>query len=64
MGQTISSPVDMVSYAGELRRAAKQAGAPDAAEKINRSASDLEKAALARIGQAGPGIGKLLDTLA
>jgi hypothetical protein len=64
MGQTISSTADMLSYAGDLRRAAKQASAPDAAEKIKRSASDLEKAALAKIGQAGPGIGKLLDTLA
>jgi hypothetical protein len=63
MGQTISSPVDMVSYAGDLRRAAKQATAPEEAEKIQRSASALEKVALAKIGQAGPGIGKLLDIL-
>lgn len=50
--------------AGELRRAAKQAPAPELAEKIQRSAAELEKTALARIGQAGPGIGALLDTFA
>jgi hypothetical protein len=54
----------MVSMAGELRRAAKQTPAPELAEKIQRSAADLEKTALARIGQAGPGIGALLDTFA
>ena len=64
MGQTITSAVDMVSYAGDLRRAAKQASAPDVAEKIQRSASDLEKSGLAKVGQAGPGIGVLLDTFA
>jgi hypothetical protein len=62
MGQTITSVVDMVSYAGDLRRAAKQAPTPDVAEKIQRSALDLEKTGLAKVGQAGPGIGKLLDT--
>ena len=62
MGQTIPSVVDMVSYAGDLRRAAKQTAAPETAEKIQRSASDLEKTGLAKVGQAGPGIGKLLDT--
>ena len=61
MGQTITSVIDMVSYAGDLRRAAKQAPTPDVAQKIQRSASDLEKTALNRVGQ--PGIGKLLDTL-
>ena len=64
MGQAINSVVDMVSYAGDLRRAAKQASTPEAAEKIQRSASDLEKTALAKVGQAGPGIGTLLDTFA
>jgi hypothetical protein len=63
MGQTITSVVDMVSYAGDLRRAAKQAPSQDTAEKIQRSASDLEKTALKKIGQAGFGIGRLLDTL-
>ena len=64
MGQTISSAVDMVSYAGDLRRAAKQAPTPEAAEKIQRSASQLEQTGLAKVGQAGPGIGNLLDTFA
>jgi hypothetical protein len=62
MGQTITSVVDMVSTAGELRRAAKLAPLPELAEKIQRSANELEKVALARVGHAGPGIGKLLDT--
>ena len=62
MGQTISSVVDMVSYAGDLRRAAKQAQSPELADKIQRSATELEKTGLAKVGQAGPGIGRLLDT--
>jgi hypothetical protein len=62
MGQTITSVTDMVSYAGDLRRAAKQATTPEEAEKIQRSANTLEKTALATVGQAGPGIGTLLDT--
>lgn len=64
MGQTISSTTDMLSYAGDLRRAAKQASAPEVSEKIQRSAAELEKTALIRVGQAGPGIGALLDTFA
>jgi hypothetical protein len=64
MGQAISSATDMVSYAGDLRRAAKQATAPDISEKIQRSAAVLEKTALTKIGKAGPGIGALLDTFA
>jgi hypothetical protein len=64
MGQTITSVTDMVSYAGDLRRAAKQAPAPEVAEKIQRSASELEKTAFNRLGLTGPGIGKLLDTIA
>ena len=63
MGQAINSVADMVSYAGDLRRAAKQAPTPEAADKIQRSASDLEKTALTKVGLAGTGIGKLLDTL-
>lgn len=63
MGQTISSATDMISYAGDLRRAAKQA-APEEAQKIQRSAVQLEKAGLVKVGQTGPGIGKLLDLLA
>lgn len=64
MGQSISSVADMVSMAGELRRAAKTAHQPELAQKIERSAMELEKTALARVGQAGPGIGALLDTFA
>jgi hypothetical protein len=64
MGQTITSVTDMVSYAGDLRRAAKQAATPEDAAKIQQSARTLEKMALAAVGQAGPGIGTLLDTFA
>jgi len=63
MGQTITSATDMVSYAGDLRRAAKQAPTPDVAQKIQSSAHQLEKAALTRVGMTAPGIGTLLDTL-
>jgi hypothetical protein len=52
----------MVSYAGDLRRAAKKIAAPELAQKIQQSAASLEKVALAKVGQAGPGIGALLDT--
>ncbi|HWY66866.1 MAG TPA: hypothetical protein VNX61_16745 [Rhizomicrobium sp.] len=62
MGQSISSVTDMVSYAGALRRAVQQAPMPEAAQKIQRSAAELEKTALTRVGMAGPGIGALLDT--
>jgi hypothetical protein len=64
MGQTITSPVDMVSYAGDLRRAAKQVASPEDAQKIQQSAAALEKAGLAKVGLTGPGIGTLLDTFA
>ena len=64
MGQTITSVTDMVSYAGDLRRAAKEALTPDIADKIHRSASELEKTALNRAGVLTPGIGLLLDTFA
>jgi len=64
MGQSISSVTDMVSYAGALRRAVKQAPTPETAQKIQRSAIELEKTALTRVGMAGPGIGALLDTFA
>jgi hypothetical protein len=64
MGQTISSPTDMISYAGDLRRAAKQVSAPDVQQKIQQTADTLEKTALTKVGQAGPGIGALLDTFA
>ena len=64
MGQTITSATEMVSYAGDLRRAAKQAAAPELAEKIQRAAAEIEKTGLAKAGLAGPGIGELLDTFA
>ena len=63
MGQTIRSTTDMMSYAGDLRRAAKQVVAPELSEKIQRSAAVLEKTALTKLEQAGPGIGALLDLL-
>ena len=55
----------MVSYAGDLRRAAQQAQArtPQDAEKIKRTADQLEKTALNTLGQTGPNIGRLLDIL-
>jgi hypothetical protein len=53
----------MVSYAGDLRRAAKQAPTPDVAQKIQSTAQQLEKAALTRVGLTAPGVGKLLDKL-
>ena len=54
----------MLAYAGDLRRAARDAGTPEAAQKIQQSAAALEKTALARVGQDHPTIGKLLDLLA
>jgi hypothetical protein len=62
MGQTITSIADMVSYAGDLRRAAKVAPTPEVGAKIQQSASQLESKALKQVGQATPGIGALLDT--
>ena len=64
MGQAITSVADMVSYAGDLRRAAKQAPTPEVQTKIQQSAAELEQKGLAQAGQAGPGIGRLLDTFA
>ena len=63
MGQTITSVTDMVSYAGDLRRAAKQAPTPEESGKLQQSAVELEKKGLAQVGQTGPGIGRLLDML-
>jgi hypothetical protein len=54
----------MVSYAGDLRRAAKEASTPETAQKIQSSAVQLEKTALNRVGLNSQGIGRLLDTLA
>ena len=64
MGQTIRSVTEMVSYAGDLRRAAGKTPDLETAAKIQRSAEQLEKTAIARVSDAGPGIGTLLDTLA
>lgn len=61
MGRIISSIPDMVSYAGDLRRAAQRAPTPEVSDKIRQSASTLEKTAFARAGLTQPGIGKLLD---
>ena len=63
MGQTITSVTDMVSYAGDLRRAAKQAPSPEVAQKIQTSAAQLEKTALNRVGLTAHCVGRLLDTL-
>lgn len=64
MGQTISSATDMISYAGELRRAARREPAPELAQKIEQSARHLEKTAIHEVAKdAGPRLGKLLDTL-
>lgn len=64
MGQSIHSVTDMVSYAGDLRRAAKQSDSAETAKKIQAMAAQLEKSALSKVGKAGPGIGALLDTFA
>jgi hypothetical protein len=62
MGQAIGSATEMVSYAGDLRRAANQMAAPELAANIQSAAAEIEKTGLAKVGQAGPGIGALLDT--
>lgn len=65
MGQTITSATDMVSYAGELRRAARRAPAPELAQKIQQTAAQLEKTAIQQVAPgAAPRIGRLLDLLA
>jgi hypothetical protein len=63
MGQTISSVTQMVSFAGDLRRQAKQATVPEHAEKLQRAAVNLETTALQKVGLYNPAIGKLLDIL-
>ena len=63
MGKTITSVPDMVSYAGELRRAAQQAPTPEISAKLQQSAVALEQKGLSQLSQLGPGIGRLLDTL-
>ncbi len=52
----------MIHTAGDLRRHAKQVAEPDQAAKIKMAAANLETAALAKVGQANPRIGALLDT--
>jgi hypothetical protein len=56
----------MVSYAGELRRAAAQAqpNQPELAQKLSQSARVLETTGLQKAGVNTPGIGALLDLLA
>lgn len=63
MAQLIQSPAEMVSYAGDLRRSARQIPQPEQAAKIRQIADNLEKSAFARLSLPGPGIGRLLDTL-
>jgi hypothetical protein len=64
MGQTITSATDMISYAGELRRAARRLPEQDVAQKIQSSAVQLEKTAIQQVAKsAAPQIGALLDTL-
>lgn len=65
MGQTIQSATHMVSYAGELRRAATQAQGtqPELAQKLDQSARTLEKTGLEKAGVNTPGVGALLDLL-
>ncbi len=66
MGQTIQAATHMVSYAGELRRAAAQAqpNQPELAQKLSQSARVLETTGLQKAGVNTPGIGALLDLLA
>ena len=64
MGQTIQSATDMVSYAGDLRRAAKQAAEPEVAQKIQQASTALEQQGLAQVSEVAPHLGRLLDTLA
>lgn len=54
----------MMSMAGDLRRQAKTATAPELAAKLQTAAKNLETTALVQVGQTSPHIGKLLDTFA
>ena len=63
MGQTINSATHMMAYAGDLRRAAKQAPTPDDAVKLKQVAATLESQALQKSGITSPHVGKLLDLL-
>jgi hypothetical protein len=65
MGQAITSATEMIAYAGVLRRAAKQTPAPEIAQKIQQSASQLEKTAIKQVVKdADSRVGALLDTIA
>ncbi len=65
MGQAITSATDMISYAGELRRAAKAMPQAELAQKVQQSATQIEKAAIQQVAPAAAqGIGRLLDTFA
>lgn len=64
MGQTITSATDMISYAGELRRAARREPQPEVAQKLSESAHQLEKTGIAQVAKdTAPHIGRLLNTL-
>jgi hypothetical protein len=64
MATTLTSPTEMIAYAAVLREAAKREQSPERAEKIQRTASSMEKEAVAIVSPAGPQLGKLLDTFA
>ena len=64
MGQTITAATDMISYAGELRRAARRESQPEVAQKLSQTAVQLEKTGIAKVAEnTAPYIGRLLDTL-
>jgi hypothetical protein len=62
MGSAITSVVQMIHTAGDLRRDAKAAPSPDHAAKLARVAANLETEAFAKAGITNPNIGRLLDT--
>jgi hypothetical protein len=64
MGSSVGSVPQMISFAGDLRREAGKAAAPEMAAKFQTAAKTLETQALACVGQTSPLIGKLLDTFA
>ena len=64
MGQAITSVPQMVHYAGDLRRGAKDAATPDLSNKLQTAAKQLETQAFAQVGATSPNIGKLLDLIA
>ena len=64
MGSSIGPVDQMIYFAGDLRRQAKQAAEPELASKLQSAAKQLETTALAQAGITNPMIGKLLDTFA